>query len=193
MSKIGQEKATSSTGDFADVLECPVCMKIPNSTPIFQCKAGHIVCNACHPKLKKCPVCRESLGDIRSRVGEAIISRLLTACQFEGCTMELKKDDLKEHEKECQFRLVWCVRHNCKKQFPLVSLMEHIAKDHQDEVVHRKGSQFYEYQTLPYPLNIPVLTTYSGQFETDHFEIDEWQILCRHLSCLVDFSYGGSV
>ena len=28
-------------------LECPVCMDVPESLPIYQCLQGHIICNVC--------------------------------------------------------------------------------------------------------------------------------------------------
>ena len=95
--KKDQESPCTSTSNFNDVLECPVCLKIPNSLPVFQCKAGHIACNDCHPRMKKCPICRMVLGKIRSRLAEALISRLPSICQFEGCSMQFMQDELKEH------------------------------------------------------------------------------------------------
>ena len=31
--------------ELKDVLECPVCLRIPRSAPIFQCERGHVVCS----------------------------------------------------------------------------------------------------------------------------------------------------
>ena len=43
-------------------LECPVCMDVPESLPIYQCLQGHIICNVCYPKVDNCPVCRVGLS-----------------------------------------------------------------------------------------------------------------------------------
>ena len=64
-----------SAEDLKDVLECPVCLKVPRSAPIFQCERGHVVCNECHPKLVTCPVCRLPLGNTRSLISEKVLAR----------------------------------------------------------------------------------------------------------------------
>ena len=53
-------------------LECPVCFDFPDSSPIFQCAEGHIVCNKCAPKVKDCPVCRS-----KTRVRALAIEKIL--------------------------------------------------------------------------------------------------------------------
>ena len=40
-------------------LECPVCYETASS-PIFMCLNMHLVCFSCHPRLTKCPECREN-------------------------------------------------------------------------------------------------------------------------------------
>ena len=64
-----------SAEDLKDVLECPVCLKVPRCAPIFQCERGHVVCNECHPKLVTCPVCRLPLGNTRSLISEKVLAR----------------------------------------------------------------------------------------------------------------------
>ena len=64
-----------SAEDLKDVLECPVCLRIPRSAPIFQCERGHVVCSECHPKLVTCPVCRLPLGKTRSLISEKVLAR----------------------------------------------------------------------------------------------------------------------
>ena len=64
-----------SAEDLKDVLECPVCLKVPRSAPVFQCERGHVVCHECHPKLVTCPVCRLPLGNTRSLISEKVLAR----------------------------------------------------------------------------------------------------------------------
>ena len=54
-------KGIQSAEDIREDLECPVCQVIPKSVPIYQCKAGHIHCKECHPRLQNCPVCMNIL------------------------------------------------------------------------------------------------------------------------------------
>ena len=61
-----KEKSSDFEIDARD-LECPVCFETPNSIPIYKCINGHLVCNDCIPKLKECPICRNSSPPVRSR------------------------------------------------------------------------------------------------------------------------------
>ena len=89
-------------------LQCPVCLIVPKSTPIFQCANGHIICKSCYPHLEKCPVCRIDLlsQQIRCLVAENIIPLLPRNCIFseEGCEEPEKMDaEMIAHETLCQF------------------------------------------------------------------------------------------
>ena len=43
-------------------LECPVCLTVPRSTPIYQCGNGHLLCKDCKPRLRECPICKTKCG-----------------------------------------------------------------------------------------------------------------------------------
>ena len=43
-------------------LECPVCLAVPRSTPIYQCGNGHLLCKDCKPRLSECPICKTNCG-----------------------------------------------------------------------------------------------------------------------------------
>ncbi|KAK7867395.1 hypothetical protein R5R35_003826 [Gryllus longicercus] len=43
------------------LLECPVCLTTIR-TDLATCKNGHIVCDLCLPKLRRCPICRTKIG-----------------------------------------------------------------------------------------------------------------------------------
>ncbi len=73
--KMAAKQPIISAEDLKEVLECPVCLRIPRSAPVFQCERGHVVCNECHPKLSRCPVCRLPLGKTRSLISEKVLSR----------------------------------------------------------------------------------------------------------------------
>ena len=57
-------------------LECPVCLSVPNTGPVFQCDNGHLICCKCRPKLIACPVCRIRLGYSRNLTSEKLIALL---------------------------------------------------------------------------------------------------------------------
>ena len=71
-----KEKTQVSFESLKEDLECPVCMEVPTSLPIYQCLKGHIICNSCYPKLYHCPVCRISLTpQVRALLAEKILQK----------------------------------------------------------------------------------------------------------------------
>merc|ERR1712196_661924 len=67
--KRNRQQLYDSTLD-AELVECPVCLETFSSS-IFQCAEGHMICEACKPKVEgKCPTCRAPLGNNRNRAIE---------------------------------------------------------------------------------------------------------------------------
>ena len=58
------------------ILECPVCLEVPTSTPIYRCDNGHILCKECKKKLSSCPECRIRLGNKRCLTSEKIVREI---------------------------------------------------------------------------------------------------------------------
>ena len=95
-------------------LECPECLELPDLIPIYQCAQGHPICTRCYPKLGICPECLEKpKRKIRALVAEQILRKLLQKCKHEGCSVI--QEDLKEHEKVCEYAIVNCSY--CKDNF----------------------------------------------------------------------------
>ena len=120
----------SSTEDLREELECPVCYKIPTTTPIYQCDQGHIHCKTCHPKLQFCPICRIPLTETRALLAEKLLARLTMKCPNNNCNEMLIGEKMVEHEKICQFRSVKCPVLVCHMELPVQEIMEHIQTDH---------------------------------------------------------------
>jgi hypothetical protein len=60
-----------------------------------------------------------------------------------GCTIELLKPDLDNHEKECLYRLVRCVDLACGEKIPFAGLLDHRANDHErEDFVNAEGSTY---------------------------------------------------
>ena len=117
--------------DFRDELECPVCYKIPTSTPIFQCEQGHIHCKNCHPKMTQCPICRLSLRvPTRALLAEKLLARLPMKCSFNGCDKIMTKELLDKHEKDCLFRKVKCPVFTCQQELFVTDIMFHVEAAH---------------------------------------------------------------
>ena len=104
------------------ILECPVCLEVPKSTPIYQCEKGHIHCQSCHQNLNDCPVCRSKNINNRALVAEQIIANLVQKCQFSRCTKS-NVDIIKQHESECEFAEVYC--NTCENMVWIKDLDKH--------------------------------------------------------------------
>ena len=63
-------------------LECPVCFVVPKVGPIYQCRNGHLLCNECHPKMKRCPLCNIPLEKLRNLLSEQLVAMIYPEYQF---------------------------------------------------------------------------------------------------------------
>ena len=72
-----EDDSTISIEGLRNILECPVCLVPPTSTPIYRCDNGHILCNTCRNKVKICPECRIALGNLRCLTSEKIVTAML--------------------------------------------------------------------------------------------------------------------
>ena len=160
-----------STEDLQEDIQCPVCFKVPRSTPIYQCSEGHIHCKSCHPKLQSCPVCRAEIGNIRNLMLERIISRLPTRCNFfeHGCMIEkqLPKDML-NHESSCNFRVIKCMFSDCTDTFPISDTMDHIKMKHSEVHLEKKSTVTFQ---------VPL-----GENSISHDEVDQKSWTPKYLS-----------
>jgi len=101
--------------DLEKELECPVCLIIPRSFPIYQCRLGHSICSECHPRLprlyrsRRCPVCQAKYCNppTRNFLAEKVIECVRRTCRFDfhGCDFSVSdSSSLVSHETTCQFR-----------------------------------------------------------------------------------------
>ncbi|XP_023340463.1 E3 ubiquitin-protein ligase DIS1 isoform X2 [Eurytemora carolleeae] len=128
-----------------DLLECPVCLRVPRETPIYQCARGHVVCGECKPKVTTCPQCREVLGNIRSLVSEKVLEKLPASCKYSdhGCQIEVMRYLLPAHESQCKYRIVSCVDLACQQRVSLSCMLNHLDSDHETEdFVRVEGGEY---------------------------------------------------
>ena len=105
-------------------IECPVCLEVPRTGPVYTCPNGHLVCQKC--KRESCPMCRELMGDYKSLVAVAVIDSVLHDCKYVECEEKFPLDELEEHEKACMHRIVSCPHHRCAQMVPLSKLLTHL-------------------------------------------------------------------
>jgi hypothetical protein len=120
-----------------NLADCPVCM-MPYVGKVFQCKAGHVVCEDCLGKIAgKCPSCRGPLlGDIRNRLAEDFTGAMQLACGHAGCDFVCMRSEIPLHRKTCAHRPYMCPYHR-QTQNPCQwqggskdKLMEHLVSRH---------------------------------------------------------------
>ena len=104
--------------DLEKELECPVCLVIPRSAPVFLCRAGHSVCAECFPRLprhyrsRRCPVCpicqaKYCSPPARHFLAEKLLECVNRKCRFDfrGCDFSSKiSETLMTHEQQCAHR-----------------------------------------------------------------------------------------
>lgn len=112
-------------------IECPVCLCLPDSTPISQCGNGHIICKTCRTSLTTCPQCRKPLADIRNLSAELILEAFTKRCPLElhGCAAKFLPDREEEHLKGCMYRRVLCPW-SCKQMISIKSVRSHLQSFH---------------------------------------------------------------
>jgi len=124
MSQNMAKKARIDNEKLKREVECPVCLGIPREGPVYACPNGHLVCQVC--KGGTCPICREAMGQHRSLLAVAVIENILHKCKHEECKEEFKLENLLEHEKVCEHRIVCCPFDYCDDKFALSKLLDHL-------------------------------------------------------------------
>ena len=101
-------------GELQRMVECPVCLSLPREGPAVPCcPKGHFVCSQCLQQMKakenhECPTCREPMGEGKSLLAFTVVKQAKHECRLKGCTELIPFDEIKQHEEECNWRLVIC-------------------------------------------------------------------------------------
>ena len=115
--------------ELKEYFECPVCLSVPRSPPIFQCKSGHMICSICRPKVSLCPLCRSALEHDRLRFAERLLEKVPRPCLYgdDGCLVDGLPTELADHEKKCPFGPINCEnkKHGCKERLRRRDMTKH--------------------------------------------------------------------
>lgn len=125
-------KAQEDVTDLQEALECPVCLLLPQETPIYQCDNGHIICKTCHARLTNCPQCRKPLGESRNLFAEKFLVKLMKACPFEkhGCLVKLMPEKSEDHLMQCDYREIICFFPYCNQLVSVRLMKNHLQIRH---------------------------------------------------------------
>jgi hypothetical protein len=128
-------------------IKCPVCLRLPRKSPVYQCISGHILCKECHQRCEDtCPTCRRPLhGKIRSIVADKLLDLMPVLCKYNdyGCEVETHRDKIDDHESGCDCRPVCCVDIACHSKVPMKRMIHHMETEHErEDFVHANGPRY---------------------------------------------------
>ena len=110
-------------GKLRDRVECPVCMEVPKTAPIYVCSNGHVVCVSC--VRNTCPVCRTRMVRKNNILALTVVKNIEHQCK--DCYQDLDFESLIQHQKECEHRLVKCPDLYCDNMISLSSVKDHVV------------------------------------------------------------------
>ncbi|KAJ3657232.1 hypothetical protein Zmor_016247 [Zophobas morio] len=126
------------TSEITKQLECPICKDIMRQ-PIFQCPAGHSICQSCLRKVCQCPTCRKDFPqeNIRNFLVETLTPFVQYECVYSqfGCTSMLLGSEIDEHEDRCTYQTYECPKSNCKFKGNFSSCRNHFKVDHAVDLI----------------------------------------------------------
>ena len=86
---------------FEDVLQCPVCLEVPQC-PILQCSTGHHICVVCKNKVPVCPLCKARFLETRNFLAEDVANKLEDLkLSIENEIANIKLDSKRESRSTC--------------------------------------------------------------------------------------------
>ena len=153
---------TDSNEQFRREMQCSNCSNVFDSSPIYQCKEGHLVCNECHPTLTSCGVCQTTpIGTIRCLMAEKFITEFPLRCKYHvnGCNSQDILRNIALHENDCIYRKISCSElgfqfdEQCNEQIVLKDAISHLWDKHQN---FRSVFRCYDRHDIKYKLKLKV-------------------------------------
>jgi len=133
-------------------LECPVCLDIPTTGPIYTCSNGHCICSACYQgKASNCPVCRTRMFESISMVAAAVVANIDHRCRHEGCLERLPVELKEEHRRVCAFRPVTCPALRCNAKVAYSLLVDHLLNHCKESASKEHGMWDMKNSSETYP------------------------------------------
>lgn len=112
------------------LLTCCHCDRLA-STPMCQCRKGHVYCKSCKVdnKITTCKVCKQTFVDAPNVAFEKLITFIALPCKYgsRGCSEYVFLHSRMDHETFCHFRPVSCQYsiHGCTSEFSYKDICWH--------------------------------------------------------------------
>jgi len=134
-SKVEEErvKVEKVLKEQQNLVECPVCLTLPREDRAVPCcPQGHFVCSPCMDELIRqgkldCPTCRVAMGQGQSLLAVTVVKNARHECTLQGCNVSLPFGKIKEHEENCNWRLIICPSdgNSCTAMVPFCTVLTH--------------------------------------------------------------------
>ena len=171
-----------------ELMECPVCFKIPRRMPIECCRFGHLVCEDCRPKVESCPTCRGGYLNYTNTVAGYISLIVAHKCKFSplGCHVKMSVHTITRHEKICPERVIRCAFRGCAKEMALSKFRNHALSE--DCAIDLSEMPLYDFDPikgmcLPYILNRKLMWDGVSQITGPIYRLNEdgeWRLMEFH-------------
>ena len=131
-----KNKSKISIYTVKDVVQCHICLEVPEESPIYQCENGHILCTSCREKLTDCPSCRIKLGRTRSLGTEQLLELCSRSCEFEqyGCKFKVHDLNWEAHKEVCSYKPISCMEADCDAAIPINDFTNHMRVVHDVQI-----------------------------------------------------------
>jgi hypothetical protein len=137
--------------DLHEFLVCQKCKEVPKYGPIYSCDSGdHATCQYCFKTSKVCK-CKANIK-VRNKGLEKVRTTLPMSCKFRknGCNAVLTLESLLYHERDCQFRVIFCIFLDCfcnSQKIPKIifkNLEDHLTEKHTQ--IDNANTSYIEFQ-----------------------------------------------
>lgn len=146
------DKKAEAEGDqynetIIKALECPVCFN-PMVPPIYQCVAGHSICDSCKAQVNDCPTCHADIQNTRNYLLEEMTNHFKYPCKYReyDCLFVSTANEIKLHETECKFGPQNCPFNEfdeCNWKGKLELLLSHVRVTHDDVILDMENFTIY--------------------------------------------------
>lgn len=125
-----------------DSLICPICLDY-SENPVNATCCEAIYCKECSKGLSACSMCRAKCEFKESLFAKRLINTIEDQCE---CGYKCSRGDMNEHKKKCERLFTACPIDKCKKKLKRTDCFEHIAKEHQIEMMQKMDSVLQVFQ-----------------------------------------------